>query len=203
MRAHTLQKVVFAIAAFIILMCRYASAEVINFDDLERVDDPFWAAQEVTNEYESKGLIIDGGYLGKYWREQGEEIVSGPNYLQGGPYLYFSFVGKLPKFVSLVVTSNNQDVVYLGANCGDGSVLHAETPGWAGPEKNTPFKAKNVITFVSQHGISSIGFGAFYFLRTSAMIDDVTYHYELPEPAPLLLFGLGLFALILSRTQKK
>jgi hypothetical protein len=197
-RIHT--PIFLGLLLLIFSFCRSASAGVINFDDIKRNSDPFWAAHPITDHYQSEGLIIDGGYLNEYWVED-ETVLSGPNYLQGGPYLSFSFVGKKPKFVSLVVTSSNKDVVTLGASCGDGSILVAETPGWAGPHNNTPFKANNLITFVSDHGISHIAVSAFYFLRTSAMIDDITFYYELPEPAPMVLLALGLMALILARSR--
>lgn len=182
----------------------YASAVVINFDDIERVhpdpDDNFWADQPITDQYLSQGLIINNGYLNSYdsWSEY---FVSGPNYLQGGDYVSFSFVGKLPKYVSMFVTAPSKDVAYLGAWCADGSVIWEETPGWAGPDHDTPFKGKNLITFYSDAGISRINISSFYNLRTSAMIDDLTFLYEVPEPTPAFLLGFGLLALFGSRAK--
>ncbi len=185
-------------ALLTVFMCSYAHAVVINFDDIERVhtdpDDPFWADQELTDQYLSRGLLIDGGYLNSYDPDS-DLIVSGKNYLQGGPYFGLTFVGKLPTFVSLIVTSSHEDVVYLNALCGDGVTLSQQTPGWAGPDNNTPFEAKKLITFTSDFGISHIDISAFYFLRTSAMIDDFTYRYSVPEPAAILLFIMGLLGI--------
>lgn len=181
----------------IILGCSYSHAVVINFDDIERVhedDYPFWADQPITNQYASKGLIVDGGYLNSYQNVEGN-VVSGPNYLQGGPYLSLIFVGIHPKVVSMVINSNYQDVAYLDASCLDGELISKETKGWAGPHSNTPFVPNQIITFRSEAGISHINISAFHFLRTSVMIDDLTYHYSLPEPGSLLLLGIGFLFL--------
>ena len=203
MCARHFVQLLFGLTLLISFICRSAFAEVINFDDLKRISDPespYWADQPITDYYAGKGLVISDGYLNEYY-ENDENMVSGPNYIQGGPYLTFYFVGNPPKFVSLVVTSSNGDVVTLGAACGDGSVLTANTPGWAGPDNDTPFKAKNLITFASDHGISKIDVSAYYFLRTSAMIDDIIFHNNiyLPEPAPFLLLAIGLIALLMGR----
>lgn len=184
--------------AVMLLACAHVQAVTINFDDIERVTDPenpFWADQPITDQYLSKGLLVDGGYLNTYYEGEPDKWVSGPNYLQGGPYFGLRFVGNLPLFVSLVVTSSHEDVVFLNASCGDGSMLSSETPGWAGPDKNSPFQAKNLITFSSAHGISHIDISAFYFLRNSAMVDDLVFHYSVDEPGSLALLLLGLFAI--------
>lgn len=189
----------------LLLTSHFSHAEFINFDDIERINDPdnpFWADQPITDHYSTKGLLIDGGYLNKYFDGDIERTVSGPNYLQGGPYFSLTFIGKLPAYVSLIVTSSHEDVVFLDAACGDGSILSAETPGWAGPDKHSPFKAKNLVTFASDFGISNINISAFYFLRNSAMIDDLKYHYAVPEPKPIVLFSIGLLLLIFIRMSR-
>lgn len=190
------------ISAVTLLICTHAHAITINFDDIERVNDPeypSWADQPITDQYLSKGLLVDGGYLNSYFEDESHKRVSGPNYLQGGPFFGLKFVGDLPRFVSLVVTSSHEDVVFLSASCGDGSVLASETPGWAGPDKNSPFQAKNLITFSSTHGISHIDISAYYFLRNSAMVDDLIFHYSVPEPSALILILLGLLAIYCAR----
>lgn len=187
-----------------LLMCNYSYAVFINFDDIDRIDDPFWASQPLTTEYLAKGLLIDDGYMGSYGGAP-ELVVSGPNYLQGGPYFNLTFVGELPKFISMIVTSSHDDVVYLDALCGDGSILSKETPGWAGPYYNSPFAPKQLITFTSEFGISKINISAFYFLRTSAMVDDLTYYYAVPVPESNILMLLipGLLILLLMRLKER
>lgn len=189
-------------AVFLIFLASFTHAAKINFDDIKRVYDPVdpsWADQPITGEYLAKGLFVDGGYLNEYFEEEVERFVSGPNYLQGGPYFSLTFVGKLPSLVTMVVSSSHDDKVYLNALCGDGSNLLSETPGWAGPDDNSPFKAKNLITFNSAAGITRIDISAYYFLRTSAMIDDLEFHYEVPEPTPFLLLAIGGLLIALRR----
>jgi len=179
----------------------YASAVIINFDDIERVDDPFWAAHPLTTEYAAQGLIIDDGYLESY--EPDSAALSSPNYLQGGPYLNFSFVGTLPLFVSMVVTSSHEDAVYLNALLGDGTIISQHVPGWAGPYSDEPQEFNKLITFESTAGIERIDISAFYFLRNSAMVDDLEFRYTVPEPGTLTLLLAGLFALGRKRLYKK
>ena len=192
---------------FLLLMltgANFSHAVVINFDDIKRVhedpESPSWADQPITDQYASKGLVIDGGWLNSYYEED-PNILSGPNYLQGGPYFGLKFTGHLPKFVSLIVTSSNRDAVYLNALCGDGSTQFRNTPGYAGSDDDPPFEPNQKISFYSALGISYIDISAFYFRRTSAMIDDLTYHYEIHEPGTLILFAIGLFALIWKRVR--
>lgn len=180
----------------------YASAVIINFDDIERVDDPFWAAHPLTTEYAGQGLIIDDGYLGSYDPDS-TATVSGPNYLQGGPYFNLSFVGTLPLFVSMVVTSSHEDAVYLNALLGDGTTISQHVAGWAGPYEDEPQEFKKLITFESTAGIEHIDISAFYFLRNSAMVDDLELRYTVPEPGTLALLFAGLFALGRKRLFKK
>ncbi len=180
----------------------YASAVVINFDDIERIDDPFWAAHPLSTEYADRGLIIDGGFLGLYDADS-EALASSPNYLQGGPYFSLSFVGTLPLFVSMLVTSSHEDAVYLDARLGDGTHLARQVAGWEGPDHDTPPEIKKLITFESTSGIEHIDISAFYFLRNSAMVDDLELRYTVPEPGTLALFLAGLLALTRKRLLKK
>lgn len=181
------------------LLCSsYASAVFIDFDDIERNEDPFWAAHELTDEYLGKGLLIDGGFLSSYDPDSAD-IVSGPNYLQGGPYFDLLFVGSLPRFVSMIVSSSHEDAVHLTARLGDGSTLSQKVEGWEGTNPDYIQEKKKLITFTSDFGISQIDISAFYFLRTSARIDDLEYHYDVPEPGSLALFLAGMLALMRRR----
>ncbi len=181
----------------------YASAVIINFDNIERVDDPFWAAHPLTTEYADHGLIIDDGYLGSYGPDS-EMAISGPNYLQGGPYFNLTFTGPLPSFVSMIITSSHEDAVYLDAILGDGSIIEQEVLGWAGPDHDDPQEVQKLITFESSAGIAHIDISAFYFLRNSAWIDDLEFRYaDVPEPGTLTLLLAGLFALGRKRLFKK
>ena len=174
-------------------------AVVINFDDLTLVPSdpefPCFCDYPLTNEYESQGLIIDGGFLAEYW-EGHENVVSGSNYLLGSIYLQLNFVGTLPTFVSLIVSAAHEEAIFFDVFGAAGLIDEQQTSGYAGPYNDTPYTPNQLMTFTSAEGISSIVIEGFYNLRTSAMIDDLTYEYtSVPAPSPLILLGLGLLGL--------
>lgn len=191
---------------FTLFIGNYANAVFINFDNIERYHpdptDPYWADQEITDQYLSRGLLVSGGYLNEYGSFS-DYLASGPNYLLGAHSLSLTFVGKLPTFVSMLVTAPSKDVAFINATSADGAIYSQETPGWAGPHHESPFQGKNLITFNIESGISRINFFTFYGLRTSVMLDDLTYHYAVPEPTPWLLLLPGLFILISARLNDK
>ena len=176
-----------------------ASAVVINFDDLTLVpsdpDFPCFCDYPLTNEYESQGLVIDGGFLAEY-SEWDENIVSGPNYLMGSNYQQLSVVGALPTFVSMMVSAAHEEAIFFDIFGAGGLIDEQQTSGYAGPYNDTPYTPNQLMTFTSAEGISSIVIEGFYNLRTSAMIDDLTYEYtSVPAPSSLVLLGLGLLGL--------
>ena len=192
-----------AAAVFAVALCgatASAHATLINFDDLVYIPtdpDDCFCDHELTNEYESKGLIIDGGYLG----------TSGTNnYLSGTPWLVLKFIGILPTKISLSVSAALEDVVYLDAH-GSGFNSSKKTTGWAGPFDDTPYTANQIISFSSASGISSINIAAFYDLRIDAIIDDINCDYSatVPESSSLGLMGIGLLAglLMLPRRNRR
>src|ERR1035437_9650726 len=83
-------------------------AVTINFDDIPYIpgsglDPAAFDYHPLTNEYLSRGLQIERGYLAVYGSDY-PSPVSQPNYLLGSHFLQFSFVGALPTFVSMYVT---------------------------------------------------------------------------------------------------
>ncbi len=174
-------------------------AVVINFDDLTLIPSdpefPCFCDHPLTNEYESLGLIIDGGFLGEYGEEY-DHVVSGPNFLLGSDTLQLSFVGQLPTFVSMFVSSVREEVIFLKAYGVGGLVDEQQTDGWGGPHNDTPYTPNQLITLASSQGISSIVINGFYNMRTSAVIDDLTFEYaNVPGPSPFLLLVSGLLVL--------
>lgn len=119
------------------------------------------------------------------------------NYLITGPYGQLIFSGELPTFVNIFVTSIHSDAIYLSAWGPDGFLETKKTPGFGGPFDDTPPEPNFYISFTAEKGIKFIDISAFYFRRTGAMIDDLTYTYaSVPEPESFLLLMMGLTALI-------
>lgn len=179
-------------------------AVVIDFDDLvldpDHPDYPCFCSHPLTNEYESQGLVIDDGYLSMYSDEY-EYAVSGPNYLLGGNYLRLSFVGPLPTFVSMYVSSFHGEAMFLTAFGADGLIEMQQTSGWAGPDRDDPYTPNQLIAFTSAQGISSIAIEGFYNMRVSALIDDLNFEYtSVPAPASIILLLSGIVILMWRRS---
>lgn len=171
-------------------------ATTISFDDLTYVPDPDFPCfcdDPLTDQYLSKGLLIDGGFL----------VPADPsgNGLLGSNILQLNFVGAFPTFVSMYVSAPNQDVIYLDARGLSGTSIHKQTTGWGGPFDDTPYLPNQLISFNSPDGFNSITLEGFYDLRVEAFIDDLTFTYAsgVPEPSSLVLFSIGLFGYVLLR----
>ena len=173
-----------------------AHAVVIDFDDLVPIYDPDFPCfcdNPLTDQYASKGLMIDNAYL------NGESYDGGLTYeniLLSGPYTQLNFTGTLPTFVSMLVTSAHDDAIYLTAYGSSGFIASVQTPGYAGSEDDPLAVPNFMVSFSSATGIKSINIDSFYFLRTGAAIDDLIYTYTpVPEPSSLILLALSFLGL--------
>lgn len=168
-----------------------ASAVVINFDDLVPVHDPIFPCfcdNELTDEYAAQGLTFNDGFFDGSSSDGG---LTYQNYLITGPYGQLIFSGELPTFVSMFVTSIHNDAIYFSAWGPDGFLETKKTPGFGGPFDDTPPEPNFHISFTAEKGIRFIDISAFYFRRTGAMIDDLTFTTTpVPEPQAWLLATL-------------
>ncbi|GGY69603.1 hypothetical protein GCM10011613_12430 [Cellvibrio zantedeschiae] len=169
-----------------------ASAVVIDFDDRIPIYDPVFSCfcdNPLSNEYEDKGLLIHEGFLNGESHDGG---VTYENFLITGPYGQLSFVGELPTFVSMRVTSLHNDVIYLSAFGENGFLEMKKTPGFGGPFDDTPAEPNFFVSFAIEEGIKFITIDAFYFRSTGAAIDDLTFTYSsVPEPSSIMLVTLA------------
>lgn len=179
-----------------------AQAVFIDFDDLTYVPPAdggtHFSDMPITNQYESLGLIIDGGFLWTYGSSLDPNFVSGPNYLLGGTAMTFFFVGQLPTFVGMHVFSyRNEAISIVALNASGERVASVTTSGFGGPDHDVPYVPKEYFTLSAASGISRIDFWGFFHRSTAANIDDLTFTYaEVPEPPLGALFCLGLLLAI-------
>jgi len=168
-----------------------ALATLIDFDDLNPVYDPdfpCWCDNPLTDQYLSQGLLIDGAWVNG---ENHDNVMLTSNWAS------LDFVGVLPTFVSMYVTSQRGDAIYFDASNPSGYGESKHTAGWQGPfEEDIPPIPNELITFSSESGISHIIIQGFYNMRTEAAIDNLTFTYSsVPEPSPIALICLGLFGI--------
>ena len=201
-RAQSNNNVYFGALLFCLLLSLFsvpAKAVVINFDDLVYVPtwpDDFFGDHELTNEYESQGLLINGGFLA-VWHEGTGPSASEPNFLSAGHDLRLKFIGELPTFVSMYVSASSGQAVYLSAFDSAGLIASHTTDGWRGFETDPLYVPNQLVNFNALGGISEIHVSDFYGQRTGAMIDDLTFTHsaQVPEPGSVFLFSLGLLAI--------
>ncbi|MES2822983.1 MAG: PEP-CTERM sorting domain-containing protein [Pseudomonadota bacterium] len=169
-----------------------AQAVTITFDDIEYIPGDCFCDNPLTDQYAPRGLLIGDGFLAQY-PSDAENAVSPPQYLMGGNVLQLSFVGALPTFVGMYVSSFFGEAIYLNAFDALGQVTEAKTSGWAGPDDDSPYQPNQYISFSSPLGFTSISIEGFYNMRVSAAVDNLTFEYAaVPEPSSLFLLGVGL-----------
>ncbi|MGM8226662.1 PEP-CTERM sorting domain-containing protein [Cellvibrio sp. ARAG 10.3] len=205
-RGHKRKKFFLSVSSCLALLWAAESFAVfINFDDIPFIpnddgeDSTVFDDMPLTNQYESQGLLIDGGYL----LEDPEGAVSSPNALLAGNFLTLSFINNLPTFVSMRVNSVNQGSVILHAYGAAGLIERQQTPGYSGPGDDYEIIPDLLVAFDVAEGISHITIEGFFNSRTSAFIDDLIYEYAVPAPATLGLITIGLLGLALQRRRSR
>lgn len=203
MRATVNRVNYFAAVAAICLSLGFANnalAVLIDFDDLNPVyneDVICWCDNPLSDQYAAQGLLIGGGA----W-VNGADSHNVMTIGSGGAAL--TFVGALPTFVSMNVTSLQGDAIFLQAWGAAGLIETKRTRGWVGFEEGyIPAVANELISFSFDQGISSIGITGFYNLRVEADIDNIKFTYaSIPEPSSIALTGFGLLAMFWRRFKK-
>lgn len=170
-----------------------ALAVTIDFNDLVPFNDPAdpcFCDNPLTDQYASKGVLFSGSYF------EGESHDGGLTYenrMLAGPDAQITFIGNLPTFVEMYVTSVSGDAVGLTATGPNGWGDSKLTPGFNGSEDDPPAIPNFLMSFSSASGIQRIDIGAFYDLRISAAIDNLTFtDTSVPEPSSLALLMAGL-----------
>jgi hypothetical protein len=187
----------------LIMLSASSHATFINFDDIERIPtEGCFCDHPITNEYISKGLVIDNGYLVDQKTPGTAEGVSPPNMLLGGNEMSLLFVGNLPTYVELYVSTYLEQAAFFEVYGPSGLLFKKRTAGEAGPDESTPYFDNQFVSFESLDGISRISMSAHYNMRVGAIIDNLTFTYHVPESSTIALFGIGLLGLAMSRRRK-
>lgn len=184
-----------------------AHAVRINFDDIPYVPiDPEWPQfydVDVTDQYLSKGLLIEGGYLGR--RYPPEDNLANPQFLFGSNFMRMTFVDdRLPNYVSMTVSSVFDSYANI-INFYDpnGHLYEMITSGERGIDNSTPYRRDQPISFTSRTGISEITFEGAFNMRWGTMVDNLYFKSSpqkvVSEPPSLLLFCMGILLVILFR----
>jgi hypothetical protein len=203
------------IALFLLLglaLLNPAHATRITFDDIPYIPvDPEWPTfydVDITNQYLSQGLLIEGGWLGR--RYPPEDHLANPQFLFGSNFMRMTFVGEqLPNYVSMTVSS----VFYSYANIinfygPNGHLFRMITSGPYGLDADRPYRHNQPISFTSVTGISEITFEGAFSMRWGTLVDNLQFKSSpktapVTEPPLLLLFGLGIGLLALFRYDRR
>lgn len=176
------------LSIFVFFSMGNAQATTIDFDDLNQAD---FIGDEgyipLTNQYESLGVIFEGGaYLSNYSRKSLNSI--------DGPGFSLYFIHELPTYVSMYVGSGDQLKVGVSVYGLDGHRETKVTDGWVrgmSQEQSTPYSDNQFVSFFVEGGISHIHLGS----QQTVYMDNLSFN--VPEPATWLLFGMGALALLL------
>ncbi len=182
-------------AIFLFSLCTSAHAALIDFDDLNQnsyITDE--GLRPLSNEYQPLGVIFSSSAYLLTWQDY-DTPLSLPNYVSG-PGFSFDFVGDLPTHVSMYISNSigyAVNVNAFGPNNFHKSITTAGAISGMTDDEGTPYIANQFIFFHSLAGISSISLDG----QAGASMDNLIFTSIVPEPSVLVLFGLGIFAIIL------
>jgi hypothetical protein len=186
------------VGAWATLHVGLANATFIDFDDLPPPISPEFFSTPITDQYVTKGLRVDEAYLTVTGATGANQA------LLGTQFMHLSFLNTLPTFVSLSVSSADQDQVYLTAH-GPGYSQNFTSSGWGGDDAHsTPYRPNELVSFASASGIASLDLSSFYFMRTGPIVDNLYFGSipAVPEPPALMLLGIGVLILALSALKR-
>ena len=186
-----------------------AHAVRINFDDIPYIAiDPEWPQfydVEITDQYLSKGLLIEGAYLGR--RYPLEDNLANPQLLFGSNFMRMIFVGdRLPNYVAMTVSSVFDYANIINFYGPEGHLFEMVTSGYSGIDSKKPYRPDQPISFTSHTGISEITFEGYFGMRWGTMVDNLYFKSSpqkvVSEPGLLLLFCIGIGLLAFSRQRR-